>query len=74
MAVNKVDLANGETLIDLTMDNATEAVVFEGATFHGSDGESKTGTFTITEEITHQDSLIEQIKAALQGKAARGFH
>lgn len=72
MAVNKVDLANGETLIDLTGDSATEAVVFEGATFHGSDGEAKAGTFTITEEITQQDSLIEQIKAALNGKAAGG--
>lgn len=72
MAVNKVDLANGETLIDLTSDSATEAVVFEGATFHGSDGESKTGKFTITEELTHQDSLIEQIKVALKGKAAGG--
>lgn len=30
------------------------------------------GTFTITEEITEQDSLIEQIKIALQGKAAGG--
>lgn len=70
MAINKVDLANGETLIDLTNDSATEAVVFEGATFHGSDGETKTGTFTISEEITQQDSLIAQIKLALAGKAA----
>ena len=38
------------------------------------DGEGKVvdGTFTITEEITEQDSLIEQIKIALQGKAAGG--
>lgn len=72
MAINKVDLANGETLIDLTNDSATEAVVFEGATFHGSDGETKTGTFTISEEITQQDSLIAQIKLALVGKAAGG--
>ena len=72
MAVNKVDLANGETLIDLTGDSVTEAVVFEGATFHGSDGEVKAGTFTITEELTQQDSLIEQIKAALKGTAAGG--
>ncbi len=36
------------------------------------DGEGKVvdGTFTITEEITAQDSLIEQIKVALRGKTA----
>lgn len=72
MAINKVDLASGETLIDLTNDSATESVVFEGATFHGSDGETKTGTFTISSEITEQDSLIAQIKLALAGKAAGG--
>ena len=72
MAVNKVDLANGETLIDLTGDNATEAVVFEGTTFHGSDGEQKTGKFTISSELTEQGSLVKRIKAALEGKAAGG--
>ena len=71
MAVNKVIYGNN-TLVDLTNDSATEAVVFKGATFHGSDGETKTGTFTISEEITEQDSLIAQIKLALAGKAAGG--
>lgn len=71
MAVNKV-IYGDKTLVDLTNDSATEAVVFEGATFHGSDGETKTGTFTISEEITEQDSLIAQIKLALAGKAAGG--
>ena len=38
------------------------------------DGEGKVveGTFSITSELTEQDSLIEQIKIALQGKAAGG--
>lgn len=75
MAVNKVifNSAEGEqTLIDLTGDTATAEAVFEGATFHGSDGEVKTGTFTIAEELSDQDSLIAQIQDALQGKAAGG--
>ena len=75
MGVNKVvfNTAEGEqTLIDLTSDNVTADAVFHGATFHGADGEVKTGTFTISEELTEQDSLIEQIKNALQGKAAGG--
>ena len=73
MAVNKVvfNTADGEqTLIDLTKDNVTAEAVFEGATFHGPDGEVKTGTFTIAEEMSEQDSVIAQIQTALQGKAA----
>lgn len=75
MAVNKVvmNTENGaETLIDLTNDTVSSGEVFKGTTFHGSDGEAKTGTFTISEEITEQDALIAQIKTALQGKASVG--
>ena len=72
MAVSKVVLANGEVIVDITGDSVTESTVFDGVTFHGSDGEAKAGTFTIAEELTQQDSLIEQIKAALKGKAAGG--
>lgn len=75
MAVNKVvfNTAEGEqTLIDLTKDTATVDTVFQGATFHGADGEVKTGTFTISEELSTQDALIQQIESALAGKAAGG--
>ena len=75
MAVSKVvvNTENGsETLIDLTSDTITDDAVFQGITFHSADGGVKTGKFTIEEEITEQDSLIAQIKAALHGKAAGG--
>ena len=75
MAVNKVtfNTADGEkTLVDLTGDTATADVVFEGATFHGADGEVKTGKFTLSEELSTQDTLIEQIRIALISKAAGG--
>lgn len=71
MAINKVEYA-GNTLIDLTQDSVTEEQVHYGVKFHGADGNTKTGTFTIDQEITEQDSLISQIKTALQGKAAGG--
>lgn len=75
MAVNKVtfNTADGErTLIDLTGDTATADAVLKGATFHGADGEVKTGSFTLSEELSTQDTLIAQIKRALHGKAASG--
>ena len=41
--VNKVQYGN-DTLIDLTNDTATEATVLKGYTFHGADGQIRTGT------------------------------
>lgn len=75
MGVSKVSFntVEGEqTLIDLTNDTVKEEDVFNGAIFHGADGEQKTGTFTLAEEMTEQDALIAQIQTALQGKAAGG--
>lgn len=71
MGVSKVKYS-GNTLIDLTNDNVSPDRVFEGVTFHGADGESKTGTFTLTQEMSDQDDLIAQIKSALKGKASGG--
>lgn len=71
MAINKV-VYDGNTLIDLTADNVTADKVFKDAIFHGADGALKTGTFTVDDEVTTQQSLIEQIKTALQGKASGG--
>lgn len=75
MAVNKVTInRNGgeEVLIDLTGDNVSADAVFEGTAFHGADGKVKTGTFTISSELSTQDNLISQIRTALMGKAVDG--
>ena len=69
MAANKV-VFDGKTVIDLTNDTVSEDAVFQCATFHAANGDVKTGTFTIAKELTDQDFVIEQIKTALQGKAA----
>jgi hypothetical protein len=45
MATKKVIL-NGETIIDLTHDTATEQDVVYGKTFHGRDGNVYTGSYT----------------------------
>lgn len=73
MGVNKVvfNTENGvETLIDLTNDGVTPEVLAEGVTAHDASGEVITGSFTLADEMSEQDSLIEQIKEALRGKAA----
>lgn len=68
MGVNKVNLSNGETLIDLTDDTVTPDVLAEGTTSHNAQGEVIEGTFPIGEVDTQAD-LISQIKATLNGKA-----
>lgn len=44
MAVSKVELANGEVLIDLTNDSVTAETLAEGVTAHGANGEPIVGT------------------------------
>lgn len=44
MGVNKVNLANGETIVDLTNDSVTPETLAEGETAHNSQGEEITGT------------------------------
>lgn len=68
MGVSRVDYDN-ETLIDISNDTVAPESLFKGVTSHNSNGESITGTFPIG-EVDSQSSLIEQIKTALDGKAA----
>lgn len=75
MAVNKIVLNtdDGEqVLVDLTGDSVSEGTLFEGETAHAANGEKIVGTFTLESEMYEQDTLIEQIKTALEGKAAGG--
>lgn len=51
---------------------AVEEEIFEGKETIDETGAVKTGTFTLASELTAQDSLIYQIKTALQGKTAGG--
>ena len=44
MGVNKVDFANGETLIDLTSDTVTPQTLVKGVTAHNSKGEQIIGS------------------------------
>lgn len=46
MPVNKVDLANGENLIDLTSDTVTPETLVSGTTAHNRAGEKIVGVFT----------------------------
>ncbi|MBQ1994956.1 MAG: hypothetical protein II237_02040 [Clostridia bacterium] len=46
MGVNKVDLANGETLIDLQNDTVTPETLAEGVTAHNAEGDPIVGTMT----------------------------
>lgn len=63
--------AEGTQLPALT-NPAVEEEIFEGKETIDETGAVKTGTFTLASELTTQDSLIAQIKTALQGKAAGG--
>lgn len=64
-------LAGGVELPELTAPGvATDLMA--GKQLIDGNGNVVDGTFSITEEITEQDSLIEQIKVALRGKAASG--
>ena len=66
MAVSKV-IYGGTTLIDLTADTNTPEKTLKGYTFHGPDGELKTGTCTFdanTQDATAADSEIISGKIA----------
>lgn len=50
MGVSKVNLSNGETLIDLTSDTVTPETLAEGTTAHDASGEQITGTMPTNDD------------------------
>lgn len=59
--VNKVELADGSTLIDLTSDTATAGDVVRGETFHLASGAQATGTMDVAGAIT--DAQVDSVLA-----------
>ena len=64
---NKVVLASGEVLIDLTGDTVDAAHVLEGYTFHDKSGAPVTGTCTYDSDTSDDTAAVGEI---LSGKTA----
>ena len=64
---NKIVLASGEVLIDLTGDTVEAAHVLEGFTFHDKSGAPVTGTCTYDSDTSDDTAAIGEI---LSGKTA----
>lgn len=67
MAYNKVVLADGTVLVDLTGDDVTEADVASGKLFHKPDGTSGVGTSTFDADTRSATAVASEI---LVGKTA----
>lgn len=63
MAVNKVNLANGETLVDLTGDSVTAETLAEGTTAHDASGNPIIGKMPTTNVLYTEQTLTEAQKA-----------
>ena len=59
--VNKVVLADGTTLIDLTSDDVTRASVLSGIKFHLPSGEATTGTSTYDADTSDATAVAAEI-------------
>ena len=64
---NKIVLASGEVLIDLTGDTVDEAHVLDGFTFHDKSGAPVTGTCTYDSDTSDDTAAVGEI---LSGKTA----
>lgn len=61
MAVSKVVLSDGRTLIDLTADTITADKLAEGYTAHGADGAAITGTSTLDSDTQDATAQVAEI-------------
>ena len=64
---NKIVLASGEVLIDLTGDTVDAAHVLDGFTFHDKSGAPVTGTCTYDSDTSDDTAAVGEI---LSGKTA----
>ena len=71
MATEINNIGVGVDLPELT-NEGTASDLMKGKQMISGAGVAVTGSFTLDSELTEQDSLIEQIKTALAGKAAGG--
>lgn len=62
MAISKV-VYGGSTLIDLTPDTLTPDKALKGYTFHGADGEEKTGTCTFDVDSSGATAAVAEVLA-----------
>ena len=60
MEANKIIL-NGEVLIDLTGDTATEDKVLQGEVFHRADGTKSVGTLAPAAPVPFYDNKVEVV-------------
>lgn len=70
MAVNQVNLANGEELINLTADTVSEDTLLEGETAHDASGNQITGKVVVTpvdSELNAESENAIQNKAVFAG-------
>lgn len=63
---------SGGTQLPTLTNEGTSEELFKDKQLINGNGEVVTGSFTIDEELTEQDILIEQINTALRGKLAGG--
>ncbi len=61
MANNKIQLSNGDVLIDLTGDSVTPDTLLEGATAHNAAGEPISGTLKIDNSLGLTGATVGQI-------------
>ena len=68
---NKVQLADGTTILDISSDTVTAADVFVGATFHLKSGEPTTGTLASGDNTEYgiTDGTIPKVGIAKVGSA-----
>lgn len=66
---------NSAVYADMSDTDVTPEKMMEGTRARGADGEPVVGTFSIDNELSEQEALIDQIRTALQRKGcnAVGF-